>query len=222
MIPSILVSDPTEQLRLNYGSSGAFFLYDAVSQLTVEWKPRTIYQTCRESFAHGWQFLPDDINPPSWLKSPFRPDITRWIGMVVGSPVTKLDVESIAARWAEIETMLGLADRTVVHRSANQTNVVVVHLSPFWIKTDTHRSLCTLLLRGAIVHPGTSFDNSLDLYTIASWVKPAIKRFLAGYTHPTYERLTRCNQGGGAVGFVSEYLRLSDDELVAKLIKPPV
>jgi hypothetical protein len=220
MIPSIPVSDSTDQLKLGYGHVGAFFLYDPILRSVVEWKPKAIFQTCRESFNWTWHFLPDDLIHP--ITSAYRPDITRWIGMVVRSRTDVIDVDAIAARWTEIETMLGLAERTVIYRAANQTNVVVLHLSSFWIKTDTHRSLCSLLLRGAVVYPGVSFDNSLDLYTIASWVKPAIKRFLAGFSHPTYERMTRCNQGGGAIGFVSEYLKLTDDEIAAKLVKPPV
>ncbi len=209
--------------------SGMFFVYDHDSGKTlgfpesdVENKSGYMLVCCRTSFAWGWQQT--KLTPgATWPTFPFRPDIRSWIGYKAKT----LDIEAFAARWDDMEVKLGIpsADRTVLHRAADQPNVVIMKLSPFWMANDTTRSFATLFMRMLIDYWRGSFDNSVAAYTLAKYIAPAIAWFMAGNTRPLYARMTLVAQGVGmdsACGVVNQFVRATTPEQLSLLLARPV
>lgn len=93
--------------------------------------------------------------------------------------------------WRQFETAMGVTEPTVFHGICDEdgdveTGQVLLHLSPFWVKTQTHRSVCSLLLRLLIVHYTDSWNAAVNAYALARDCKLALEWFLAGNTRPTY------------------------------------
>lgn len=182
---------------------------------------RSMMIQCRTSFQHIWQTTAVDWR----YELPYKPvdKISRWIGYRTYGAI---DCAAFAGRWDLIEQMVGIpeADRTIVHPTTDN-RVMVLQLAAHWVSSDTARSFCTLFVRLLANHWDSDLDKSIDRYGLALSIKPAIKHYLGGHTHPTFARLTVTRNGpygDGYVGVCNEVYGLNTPEqLATKLVKPP-
>ncbi len=118
----------------------------------------------------------------------------RWLGFMWTAKIMVARTERV---WTELETKMGVApaDQTVFHRVLDPNGEdgdldrkqVLLHLSPFWVKTQTHRSVCSLLLRLLVVHYVDSWDKAVKAYDLANGCRDALEWFLAGNTRPLFK-----------------------------------
>ncbi len=129
-----------------------------------------------------------------------------------------LNLELMRNFWAKIFKKLGKASKFKINES-NFTEVCIIDLPDFWNKTDTGRSLFSLLLRASVCHheKGNTLIKTLNTYPLAVKVIPAIKWFLKGNTIPTYDSLTKLD-AERYTGFVAEFQDLTDLEISQKLV----
>ncbi len=136
---------------------------------------------CREELAFDW----DDEHPRN-----------RWLGFMWNENIM---VGRLDRLWSDYETKMGIkaADQTVFHRVLGDDeddrtprlnrHLVLLHLSPFWTKTQTHRSVCSMLLRLLVVYYKDSWNQGIKAYQLAAGCREALEWFLAGNTKPTYK-----------------------------------
>lgn len=217
---------PFSTASLKAGYAGPFFfIYDPASGKTVGFNPIDVIDWsgqmliyCRESFQYIWEVAYPGLG--GW-SAPMRPDISSWIGYV--SPnLNVINIANLASRWQDIETKLGIPEsvRTVLHRAEGRSNTVIMHLSPFWTLTDTHRSFCTLFLRMVVDFWRESFDQSIPIYPLAHAISPAIAYWLSGHTKPSYDRL-KITDGNGTPGVFNRFKGVTTPEALAKLLSKP-
>lgn len=173
-------------------------------------------KTCRDEIRWHWEC----VNPALayYNRSDYLSVISPYIGITTGQP---WDVVSFAARWEEIETTLGLTEKSVVYPTT-VVGAIVLKLNPWWLKYDLRRSLVTLFMRAFVFSPTKPLDAAVDAYGLAKTIKSAIKMFMSGRTKPTFERFTRLPVGQSWVGIVNEVVGLSDDEVAAKIVPDTV
>lgn len=191
-----------------------FFVYNSKRGCISTWNgdPGYIY-TCRDSFFRVWQL---EYNPDTGgVKDEFATNISRWIGLAA-SKHDNPNIQKLAKLWNDVEDMLGLKERTTIHLVEGYETVFVFNLSEFWIRTDTHRSLCTLLIRNFVKHQTKDVFESLKKDDLASKVLVAIKYFLSGNTRPTYPRLSIAY----TFGFVDKFKGLDENAVARLLVKP--
>lgn len=133
---------------------------------------------CREELAVDW-----DEDAPR----------CRWLGFMWNSQIMVRRIERL---WTDLETKMGVTEHTVFHRVTDgeseggapsiEKTQVLLHLSPFWTKTQTHRSVCSLLLRLLIVYYTGSWNAAINAYELAKECREALEWFLAGNTRPSY------------------------------------
>lgn len=145
------------------GEHGMFFIFNP--------KTRRVgaADTCREVI--GWHFKRN----------------TSFLGFVRPD----LNINSLNTFWEKIEKKLKLDIPTVLYPVANEPNMVILELSPFWLENSTRRGFCTLFLRcGAVYFEDKLLHAILD-YDLAHRIKDVIYWFLEGNTVPTYKRLRK-------------------------------
>lgn len=238
----------TPDYLLYKSAYGQFFLFDPDDPISMH------CLACRDEFAWEWE----GCDKPDYEcgAEPIGNDGKhRWIGFTTGYDINIKAVESV---WRTLERKmnvgLGLKWRGTVFYRSDVDGTIVLRLSRFWVQSSTHRSVFTLLLRMVVgyrlngVTPRT-INEMIDAYHHASNCSTALKRFLAGYTKPTYSRWNdkwrKWNDeyndwdGGedgmedfdkpepdnlcdseGHWGFVSEFGERSLAEIKSKLVKP--
>ncbi len=211
------LKDPSGYTRYSCDDDeGFFFLYQPRGNGVLN----TFH--CREEVAGVWDDEPR----------------CRWLGFMWTERIMVRRVERL---WTQFETAMGVTEHTVFHRIAKQNgeveiNQVLLHLSPFWTKTQTHRSVCTLLLRLLVVHYTDSWDKAVEAYELAQVCREALEHWLGGATKPTYrewneeyEKWIDSNCEGDepddlttdyGYGFVGEFANASTDDIKRKLVKP--
>jgi len=129
-----------------------------------------------------------------------------------------LDFELMRNFWAKIFKKLG-KDSVFKINECNFTEVCIIDLPDFWNKTDTARSLFSLLLRASVIYhaKGNTLLKTLKAYPLAVKALPAIKWYLKGNTIPTYGNLEKLDNEG-YTGFIAEFQDLSDKEIAQKLV----
>lgn len=165
------LKDPNGYTRYGHGDAeGYFFLY----------LPRGggVQNTfhCREELAVDW----DEDHPRC-----------RYLGFMWNSQIMVRRTERM---WTDLETKMGVTEHTVFHRvlesddddEAIEKTQVLLYLSPFWVKSQTHRSVCSLLLRLLIVHYTDSLTKAIQSYSLARHCAAALNHFLAGNTKPLF------------------------------------
>ena len=195
---------------------GLFFIYYPDNGATDSW-----YQ-CRDEFRGAW----DGTRTGNMGSEKPINEISRFVGMGALMP-NGLDINYLNTKWEEIETTLGLTERSVIHRIKGPEHymplppdpAVIFNLLPFWIENETRRSLVTLLIRMLIAYGKPTLNESIDNYPLSKMCAPAIKWFLAGHTKST-SKLNKTGPANGYVGFVNQYTGLSQEELAKVLIKP--
>jgi len=121
----------------------------------------------------------------------------RWIGFTTG-PNAPIDIKAIESIWRRWERKMNVGSDlrhsgTIFYRS-DVDGCVVLRLSPFWVKSSTHRSVVTLLLRMVICYrmagPRTKTTNQMiaDYHQCGGLFRSLSKRFMSGFTKPTYDR----------------------------------
>lgn len=131
---------------------------------------------------------------------------------------TGLNLELMRNFWAKIFKKLGKDSEFTINES-NFNNLCIIDLPDFWNKTDTARSLFSLLLRASVIYhaKGHTLLKTLKAYPLAVKAMPAIKWYLKGNTIPTYDVLTKRDYEGFP-GFVAEFQGLTNEEISKKLI----
>lgn len=169
---------------------------------------------CRDVTSGAWDRVAGTDSAPKLAK-----DVCPFLGIVRKKPV---DLTDFDARWTEIESMIGLKvkERSVIHPTV-VSGAFLIEFAPFWLTTDTHRSFATLFMRAFVAYGRPTLDQTLDACPLTLMIKPAVMRFLGGYTEPSYERLLR-GYPGGHLGVVSEFAGLDAAVIATKLVKPPV
>lgn len=171
----IKLNDPSGYVNYDAGEDGFFFLY-----------PRCVtnIHSCREEFEYEW-----NEDHRRCLRIGFCWEKTIWIGR-------------LARVWNHFEEKMGLDEKTIFYRVVSSDepdkidkSVVLLRLSPFWIKSKTHRSVCSLLLRLLVVHytdegnmTQESWRNAKNSYEYTVACGEALDYFLSGFTKPTYSR----------------------------------
>lgn len=98
-------------------------------------------------------------------------------------------LENLCAFVSKIETKIKLEKHSLFQRT-QEKNVVWVKPSIFWIDDFVRRSFFTLVLRCGMHYKRTkdNFEEAMyEHFEISRCTKPAIDRFLNGYTFYTYE-----------------------------------
>ena len=140
---------------------GEFILYDRAYNYIEH------ILSCRDEF--GWEWNDDSPN--------------RWVGFLTGNPINIARVHRV---WMRIERKLGLNVKSIFYKT--DTPAIIIKVSPFWIKTETSRSVFTLLLRMVVCYDAPTLGQMMEKYPLARNCAPALKWFLKGNTKPTYDR----------------------------------
>lgn len=135
---------------------------------------------------HHWHSCRDKVQG-------VNPDLLR-AGFIFTHDVGK--GPGIAAFLNKVEEILDLPERTVF-RETDLPKALWMKLAPFWVTSFMRRSFLTMALRcGAAYRPlEDNFDVAFQSITYAKETQPAIKRFLAGFTHYTGIVTTDMTQG---------------------------
>jgi len=127
----------------------------------------------------------------------------------------------VASFIKKIESVLDLELKSVFHET-NFNYVIYIRPSQFWMSCDVRRSLLTIFLRQGLQYclPADNFDDALFGQTsithdYAAATKPAIMRFLFGFTTIDLEQIRMCPVGAG---WVSLFRGASTQQIRQKLI----
>lgn len=215
---------------LDYSNDeGWFFLWSKARDLFVG------PLTCRDEFRWEWEGLNSDESRDEDCSDYSS---HRLIGFSMG-PQAPIDYARFAARWARLERMAGVERQSTIYRT-DRVGTVILRLSPFWVQHKMHRSLVTLLIRMVAIYWTTGLNQALGDYELTAETKPAILRFLRGYTKPTFDRWNdewlkwfeksggdwwaphqpRIAKYGSIVGWVGEFATLTPGALKKKLVRP--
>jgi hypothetical protein len=166
--------DPEGYLRYNgVDDEGFFFLYGQKVFNTLH---------CREELAYDW----DDDRPRC-----------RQLGFIWNETIY---IGRLARMWEHFERQMGLVEFTTFKRVNDPRgeaeiakHIVLLSLSPFWVKSQCHRSVATLLLRLHIVYyedkgqmTAAAWDRAFESYRLANECRKAFEWFLAGNTKFIY------------------------------------
>ncbi len=221
--PEILSFTPRGPYVNIKNSQGYFFQYDPRYRRTVSsaytkangmGEGHDIVQ-CRTTFQAIWE-----IDHPTFSYThAFKRRISRWVGML---RKPNIDIKHVAHLWSQIEDKVCPKDRSTIHQVKGDKGTIIWHLSPFWTRTDTHRSFATLFMRMVVVYGCKTLDASIDAYSLSADIKPAIKHWLGGHTKPSYARLTAKGRWkmDGYTGVINQLFNRSPDELATMLVKP--
>lgn len=113
-----------------------------------------------------------------------------------------------------VENKLKIKTPTIFYQLNRDT--IIIKVSPFWMKSALKRSVFTLFLRCGAVYYKKGFWNAINDYNLSRTVKPAIKRFLKGYTST---KLRKQDDDDFPAGFVTLFEGMSGKQLSKNLIK---
>ncbi len=198
---------PFDDLGSSYysGGSSAFFVPDKTFSKRI-----TSFATCRDVFAGEWDRTTVNGAP--------RTEISEFIGFATVKFPDSLNFFN--SKIEEIEKILKIELPSVIYRTKH-ANAIIIRLSPFWLQSETTRSLITLLIRmyALYAEPNDTLEETINRYTLARISKKAILWFLAGNTKQNFITMTRRTYGS-YYGFVNEFNELNDADIAAKLSKP--
>lgn len=217
MISKTQITDIQDNGYLRYSSSeGEFFIYFP--------KNKSIGGTylCRDEFAWEWEI--------------YKVKKHCYIGFTTGNDI---NITHLNKFWSLIEKNLGIDVPTIFY--STDTGAVILKLSPFWVKTETHKAVCTLLLRMIVCYPASTLDKMINSYHLTKACRRALKWFLKGNTEPTYKEWNEeyrkwvnsslyyrkthiepecLEDDEGLTGFVAEFQNASMAVIKKKLVKP--
>jgi uncharacterized C2H2 Zn-finger protein len=107
------------------------------------------------------------------------------------------NIENVCVFIDRVEKKINIKNRSVFKRTP-YPNVLWIQPSLFWINDYIRRSFFTLCLRCGMQYRRSkdNFDHAMyEHYEISKQTKPAIKRFLSGYTFYTYEDPDKITHG---------------------------
>ncbi len=173
--------------------------------------PQDFYY-CREAFLN------------SFYRSKKRRRIFFSLGFVKDEKAAQQRIQSVAQFIFVIESKLKIKHKTLFNKTSLPA-VVRLKIANFWLKDKIRLSLFTLLLRAAIgARGGIQYDPKTDnfeecLYGLPPLraTKPAVEKFLSGYTIYDSDKVTGYN------GWHSIFSKWQNSEYKAdlsKLIKP--
>lgn len=141
---------------------------------------------------------------------------SRYIGFCAPT----LDIPLIDAIWSNIESSMGLTERTIIHRT-DKPNVLLFELPAFWTANDTANGMLTLFMRAVCVYGDTDLTKMFKAYDRTARILKTVLWFTSGNIVTTYPALT-VKDKDDYIGICAEYDGVSDEKLAAKLIKPPI
>lgn len=223
MIDTAIKEIINTQGGLSYGyREGAFFHYNPENLRTYG---NQVY-TCRESTVIVWtedyvklaNGSPELVVP---CKSPYLGMCLPKYDMNGKSCDIETDIQKFDKCLSEIEKNISIPEenRTIIYRTPI-TNVIAMKLSSFWVENFARKSLFTLIARGIVAFYKTNFLKDLDNYPLARECKPAIERFLNGYTKEGEEPMNYKDHIMKAGGFVKHFKERTQSQLDKMLVKP--